>query len=127
MTELKVGDKVAWADEPKICIGEVVSSFGHVVIRLIGGTTIVRLTNGHCVQGSIGMWDVVKYDDKTEKFWMVWNGNACTPPRVQQLTKEKALSEAERLSKLSLGTKFYVLEAVEVSSSEATTTTRKLV
>lgn len=46
-----------------------------------------------------------------KQFWMVWNGQAGTPPVVKQWTQAKAVDEAERLARLHRGTTFFVLEA----------------
>ena len=58
-------------------------------------------------------WNI-EIDVKTDsrKFWMITgDGNQ---PKVRQPSREKAIKEAERLARIKPGTKFYVLEAVEV-------------
>lgn len=50
--------------------------------------------------------------NNSKKFWMITgDGNQ---PRVRHTNKKLATNEAERLARANPGTKFYVLEAVEV-------------
>ncbi len=46
------------------------------------------------------------------RFWMVWRDDGQPPCRIHN-SKKSAITEAQRLSKLHSGKKFYVLKAVE--------------
>lgn len=55
-------------------------------------------------------WSRVSHN--SQKFWMITgDGNQ---PRVRHTNKKLATNEAERLARANPGTKFYLLEAVEV-------------
>lgn len=59
----------------------------------------------------VWVWDA-ETTNNSKKFWMITGyGNQ---PRVRHTSKQLADDEAERLARANPGTKFYVLEAVEV-------------
>lgn len=56
-------------------------------------------------------------------FYVVWNP-AAGNPRYQHDDEERALAEAERLAGANPGQRFYVMQAVSVSTHKTVATTR---
>jgi len=49
--------------------------------------------------------------NKFTPFWIIWTPTGSTPPKVRHSIRGEAVSEAERLARLTPGAEFYVLEA----------------
>lgn len=48
-----------------------------------------------------------------ESFFMVWNPNG-RPPMYRHMTRNAAITEAERLARENTGAQFFVLQAIEM-------------
>lgn len=57
-----------------------------------------------------------------QKFWLVWNRSNAIVPWMPHLTKTAAIKEAERLAAENTNDKFYVMEAVSITSYVKITT-----